>query len=621
MINKILKIALILVAVITIFVGGAAVLVVTSIKQDTIKNKVVQLVHDKTGRDLTIKGAVQWTIFPWVGIKIQDLTLSNPPNFKNSDFIRASELNISVKLLPLFFGDIEAGHLAFKNLNLWLIKNNAGVGNWQNFLVSDSAKKKNHSDKAAVDNNVSGSAKVTVGSLNIDNGHVFWLDQRTGGNFEISNLNLNCKNLDFGRPFDIKSSFYLTSNGSILSGGTKISAQIKLDLINEIYALRSLQIAGKLKNKTSGQMFDFSGVLSVTADLRKQTLTSENFSLRFANGVATGSLYGTNIINAPSFTGNLTLDKLDLDALLITSSSPSKANKVETAAIRVVPKHLNRSNSLPDFLHTLKLTSDIKIDVVKMRKMSLENFSTKVVLHNGIVNCSKIGFIFYKGHANGSANIDMRSSMSQLSLSLNLHGVAVLPLLMAVANYGDFSGVLDLNANISMHGNAGDSLLNSLNGNGNILIANGSYHGVDIPYEVRHANALLNKKMMPQESRPPHTDFDRLTMTFKINNSLLSTNDLLIQAPDYKVMGQGNANIASQYLDLKVKAYSTHDNNFLVPIKITGPFAKPSIKPDVAVVVQQVVTNEIKKQIEKPLKILNIPSDVINMLPLDKLIH
>ena len=196
----------------------------------------------------------------------------------------------------------------------------------------------------------------------------------------------------------------------------------------------------------------------------------------------------------------------------------------------------------------------------------------------------------------------------RLSLKLALNNVEVRSLLVDVAKYDNFSGTLTLNTNIVVHD--GD-----LSGSGNVLIANGSYRGIDIPYEVRRASAIINQKVMPQETQPPHTDFDRLTASFQLSNNWLNTNDLLVQAPDYKVTGQGRANIASEQLDLRLSAYSTHDDNFFVPIKVTGSFTNPSIKPDMTVLLKKMVVKEVGKQLQK----LNVPQKLLDALPLDRL--
>src|SRR3972149_2404431 len=264
--KKTIKIIVISMMVIGVFIAGATALFVATVNQDTIKNKVIQLVHDKTGRELKIAGDIGWTFFPWLGIKIQNVSLSDSANFKNDIFAKADEVGVSVKLLPLIFGRIEADHLTLKDFDLRLIRNSLGVGNWQDLLTLNH----NVSSSDVIDGSKKRLVKFTIGSVVVDNGSVLWQNQQTNKKIKIDKLNLRCKNINFGRPFNIKTFFYLACLNSILDGNVDASAQLKLDVDKELYARKNLQLTGKLKNKTAAKSFDFSGNADVEIDLKKQ---------------------------------------------------------------------------------------------------------------------------------------------------------------------------------------------------------------------------------------------------------------------------------------------------------------------------------------------------------------
>ncbi len=121
-------------------------------------------------------------------------------------------------------------------------------------------------------------------------------------------------------------------------------------------------------------------------------------------------------------------------------------------------------------------------------------------------------------------------------------------------------------------------------------------------------------KPKPQKTSPPHTDFDKLTTSFNINRGVANTNDLLVDAPDYKVTGKGNINLVSKELNLALNAYSKNDKNFFVPIKITGPYNKPSVRPDAAVMLKKAVKDVIQKRVGKQLEKV-IPEKLKDLLP------
>ena len=637
------KIILTLIALFIIFVGITVVFLVTSVKQNTIKNKIVQLVHDKTGRELTIKGRIQWSFFPWLGIKIQDVTLNNTVEFKASTFAQAGKVDISVKLLPLIAGRIEGDCVKLKNFSIWLMKDNQGLGNWQDLLIANNS---NTSRSRPADKNSSALKKFTINNIQIDNGSVFWLNQQTNKKFVIKNLNLYGKDINFAESFAVRGNFHWQIPDTILlNGETKIDVRIKLDPVNKIYELQNLQLAGAANQKNLSQPVDFVGKTNIIVDLNKQNLIAKEFKLHATNAVTTVLLQGNDILITPKLVKlptikaelddmvlcgnahyswvdsdnlefNFTLNKLDVATLTkaIMATVAPVANNNVTAQLPV--KNAGDSHSSFGVLRKMKVLGDLKIGALQIKKLNFNALSTKINGENGVINCQNISSDFYHGSMHGDAVIDLSNVAPQLNLKLKFAEVAMQPLLMDVAAYDKFSGILALDANINMSSITSTAMLNSLSGMGNVFITNGAYHGVDIPYEVRRAHAILNQKKIPQKPQRPMTNFDQLTASFNIVNSLLSTNDFLIQSSDYKVTGQGSANLASQLLDLQLSAYSTHDENFFVPIKILGSFTQPSIKPDVAVMVQRVVEKTAKKQVKKQLQKLSIPSELIDVLPL-----
>jgi AsmA protein len=563
--KKIVKIILITILAITLLVGGATIFIVKTVDQNTIKNKTTQLVRDKTGRELKINGDISWTFFPWLGIKIQNVSLSNPPNFKDGYFAEVTEADANIRLLPLIFGQIEVGHLTLKNLNLQLIKNSLGKGNWQGLSAPTDAPTTVTTTK---DHKID-AASFIVGDITINNGSIFWQDQKTNKQIKINKFDLHCKNISLKQPFDISTSFHLNDLTSSLNGEVTVNTQVKLDLEKNWYEFKNFQLGGNLKNKDGKRFLNLKGEADVKLDLEKQLLTTNALKLNIVGTTITGSLQCSTLLTNPNFSGNLTA---------------SNANAEELIQLIGINKYFKKAVTA-----SFKIALTISANVVKLK--TIETHLNDTTLQ-------------------GSAEYTMDNANLQLALS----NVPMQTLLIDLAKYEKFSGTLSLNTNINV---------NNLTGNGNVLISQGSYRGIDIPYEVRRAHTILNTKPLPAKPQTPHTDFDKLTMSFKINNGTLSTDDLLIQAPDYKVTGRGNANLLAKNLDFSLSAYSTHDENFFVPIKVTGAFTDPSVKFDTTVMLQYAAKKAIKDVIQKQLDkhLPNIQQQINKILPLNNLLH
>ena len=94
------------------------------------RDQIQQVVKEKTGRDLLINGDLSLSVFPWVGVGINDVSLSNAEGFKAKHFAEIKEANVKVKLLPLLSQQVEVSTVVLKGVSLNLEKNKAGKTNW-----------------------------------------------------------------------------------------------------------------------------------------------------------------------------------------------------------------------------------------------------------------------------------------------------------------------------------------------------------------------------------------------------------------------------------------------------------------------------------------------------------
>jgi AsmA protein len=673
--KNIIRIPLVTLIGLTLLVGSAAIYFNLTIDQETIKKKAVQLVQDKTGRTLKIDGNVSLSFFPWLGVKIKNVSLNNPPNFKDKNFASAKEIGVSIKLLPLVIGNFEIGNISLKNLELDLIKNNSGISNWQDLVEIN----KNQSPSSDTKDSKISLEKFSIKSLTIDNGSILWQDQKTNKKIKATALDFSSKNIKFDSPFKIAASFQFDDLTSSFTGDVKLNTQIQLDYLNEIYKSKQLQLTGKLKNKAADSIFNFGVATAITIDLKKQTLNTDSFKLNIAGVDISGSLNGANISNQPNFSGSLNVIsndsqellkllgfnkaftktiksnfkmdigitdnvakiktiKANLDDMVIEGTAEYNANNLgfalalnklnadifaaKSADSKETGQTKQKTSSrdfkvatAPTSAKPITLNGNIKIGTINFANFKATSFATDISGNINSIDCQRMGFNFYEGKAHGSANINTHGTQAVVNLNMSIENASMQNLLTNLANFSHFKGTLALNTTMN---------LNSLTGNGQVNITKGSYQGIDIPFEVRRASAILNAKPIPPKTEPPHTDFNQLTMSFKMNNGNLNTNDLLVQADDYKVTGTGNVNILTKNLDLSLSAYSTHDENIFVPVKITGTLNKPSFKFDAAVMLKQavkkLVNDVLQKEVGKHIP-ENLQQEISKILPLDKLFH
>ena len=94
------------------------------LKPEHLKNLLQQQFSSHTGRTLSINGDIKWHLFPWIGLELTKVDISNPPPFSNMEkkFATIKELGITLKLSPLLHGQYEVANVYVNGCQLGLLK-------------------------------------------------------------------------------------------------------------------------------------------------------------------------------------------------------------------------------------------------------------------------------------------------------------------------------------------------------------------------------------------------------------------------------------------------------------------------------------------------------------------
>jgi len=103
------------------------------------KPEITQAVKQNTGRNLTLKGDIKLSVFPWLGLELGETRLSNARGFGKKPFVKMERIGIKVKLLPLLRRQVIVDKIILQGLQLNLARNRKGVTNWDDLLQPKSA--------------------------------------------------------------------------------------------------------------------------------------------------------------------------------------------------------------------------------------------------------------------------------------------------------------------------------------------------------------------------------------------------------------------------------------------------------------------------------------------------
>ncbi len=208
---------------------------------NTYKTQIEQTVEDATGRKLSI-GNINASLFPWVGIELDDVHLANREGFTDRDFASIEKLNVKLALLPLLSKNIEIKTFEMTTPKIFLERHDNGETNWGDLVSTQPATagskvSKPAEPEAAV---APALAALQAESLSLSAGEVIWVDGKAEP-VVLADLNVTLTDVQLERPVAVKLSGVLSGNAFELSANVGPLGDLsKLDPI-------SLPIQGRVK--------------------------------------------------------------------------------------------------------------------------------------------------------------------------------------------------------------------------------------------------------------------------------------------------------------------------------------------------------------------------------------
>lgn len=512
------------------------------------KGQIIQIVKDKTGRELKIEKKIGWSFFPSLGIEAGGLELANAPGFGKEPFAKIDAAGVGVQVLPLLRGSVAVDKVYLHGLTVNLAKNAAGKTNWDDLVAPAGAPEKK-SAPAKPDKTQPVLPAISVNRLEVKRANLNWHDQAAGSRLALRNLELETGRFVTGAPTDLHLAFELARDKA---------APIKTDL---------------------------KGRLTIAAD----QLKIANLNLAVDDSRLTGSLDVKNFAS-PAIQFDLALDQIDIDRYL------PPAEKKPAAAAPAAPA---QPVALP--LATLR-SLDIKgrFRVQKLKAMNLRSTDAlvQITAKNGLINLGPNQAKLYNGSYHGQTSLDVRGKVPQLSLNESLTGVQLAPLLKDAYNLDVFHGGANLGAKLTAQGFDANQITASLNGNANVSIKDGTLKGADLKKMVDAINAAIAdrsiqslKELVP--AKGDETKFTQLGATAQVRNGVARNEDLAIEVPNLgRIAGKGSADLSRQQLDYRVTAGK-------IAVIASGPFSALKFKPDVGAAAKQAVDKKVDQKVEK----------------------
>lgn len=332
--KKIIKVSLIsIVSIVGVGIVGVAG-VVTLVNPNRFKPLIEKAAHEATGRKLTLAGDISWTVYPNLGLKLNDVSLSNESGFSPANMLQVKSADIAVGLFPLLYNHLVVKNLVVDGLTMSLTQQN-GKNNWTFTPVSEP------SAASGTGGGESQPIHVSLSGMKLSNMTVSYDDYDAKVHQSIKQANLMVDSgFGGGIEYDSKAELIDLSkvkfnyNDNAIGEMTftaanfsnpKFSGDFKITKLAANKLLNDLNIATKeRKGKSILNNITFDGKVSGT----KQNLELDNFSFNLSDALkGKVNLVAKSLDKSPNFSGDINLSEMDLKALM--NQSPVQVRELE----------------------------------------------------------------------------------------------------------------------------------------------------------------------------------------------------------------------------------------------------------------------------------------------------
>jgi AsmA protein len=571
------------------------------------REQIQTAVKENTGRDLSINGDLKLSVFPWIGIGINEVSLSNAKGFKAEYFAQIKKADIKVKLLPLLSKQVEVSTIVLSGMQLNLAKNKQGTTNWDDLSQASKADKTSKTKESDTASDV-GIAALAIGGLQVDGANINWSDASKGENHSISDFDLKTDALSLDAPMGVNLAFTLASNKPKMTTRLKLDGDLVIDNALNKFTFQNM----KLGIDTAGDpipngAMEINVASTLVADLAGSgAISLDPLKISFDDTNINGKAAVKNLSN-PAINVNLAIDSINVDRYLPKTTDGDGSQKTA----KVAPAPAGAALIPVQTLRDLNLTGLINIKSMIVNGLKGADAHVKVVAKNGVLTTEQGVKTFYNGTYAGKTIVDARQNTPKITVKEQASSISIEPLLIDLMGESPISGTANLKANLTTRGNTIPAFKSALNGTASFSFQDGAVTGVDVGALMKQAQAVLNGNLSAAfEKGTGKTPFTDLSGTAQITNGLVKNNDLLVKTPLVNVSGKGNAHLVSEKIDYTLNLQRTgtasaeeagtgDSKNILIPVIVGGTFEKPSFKLDVKSIVMSTQKAKIDEKKEE----------------------
>ena len=216
---------------------------VATFDANNYKPEIIEQVEKATGRSFTIDGDIHLSIFPWVGLTVENVALGNADGFKAKQFAAIQQLDVKVNVLPLLKKEVQINTIRLHGLDVSLEVASDKSNNWSSLVQSEAASADEASTadvtpeaikQAPAEQTIAEEGESPLQSLKVEgfefiDATIRYDDRSSNTIATVSELNLTTSAITFDEPIDVSFGARIENNQPEIDTRLKLTTQLILN--------------------------------------------------------------------------------------------------------------------------------------------------------------------------------------------------------------------------------------------------------------------------------------------------------------------------------------------------------------------------------------------------------
>ncbi len=229
------------------------------------KSKVQEIVYERYHRTLSINGDIQLSLFPRIGLSVQNVQLSQRDS--TDTFASLDSARFAVAIWPLLRDRLVVDHVSVTGFKAWVVRDSEGRFNFDDLLGGSASTQESlafapagllvksaqaeplPAGDATVEPSQSQAAlQIDIAGLDLKGGEVHLVDAKSGYVARLEDVQLNTGRMTFDQPFDVSWRARLIGEYPQANAALEGQALVKMDPDRKAYSAQKLsfQLVGQV---------------------------------------------------------------------------------------------------------------------------------------------------------------------------------------------------------------------------------------------------------------------------------------------------------------------------------------------------------------------------------------